>query len=142
MHAETEQAMSRVPTAMQSLLLWGSVLLCHFLWHFLLSRSCSGRCNTAYKHFPHFQQVYTFTSHKSENISGFLLFLFKSLENNINPSFLFWRSQQHSLSLLVPSAAIKRCGVSECDQLLCRGSAVVLETIQHSRTSQGASQGC
>lgn len=110
--------------------------------HFLLSRSCSGRCNTAYKHSPHFQQVYTFTSHKSENISGFLLFLFKSLENNINPSFLFWRSQQHSLSLLVPSAAIKRCGVSECDQLLCRGSAVVLATIQHSRTSRGASQGC
>lgn len=104
--------------------------------HLLLSKSCSGGATqTAHKHLPHFQRVYTFTSHKSENISSFLLFLFKSLENNINPSFLFWRSQQHSLSLLVPSAAIKRCRVSECDQLLCRGSAVVLETIQRSHTS-------
>lgn len=60
-------------------------------------------------------------SHKSENVFGFLLFLFKGLQNNINPSFLFWRSQQHSLSLLLPSAAIKRCRVSECDQLLCKG---------------------
>lgn len=53
----------------------------------------------------------------------------------INPSFLPWRSQQDLLSLLVPSAAIKRCRVSECDQLLHRGPATVLENIQSSETS-------
>lgn len=53
----------------------------------------------------------------------------------INPSFLPWRSQQDFLSLLVPSAAIKRCRVSECDQLLHRGPATVLENIQGSETS-------
>lgn len=53
----------------------------------------------------------------------------------INPSFLLWRSQQDLLNLLVPSAAIKRCRVSECDQLLHRGPATVLENIQSSETS-------
>lgn len=52
----------------------------------------------------------------------------------INPSFLLWRSQQDLLSLLVPSAAIKRCRVSECDQLLHRGPATVSENIQSSQT--------
>lgn len=53
----------------------------------------------------------------------------------INPSFLLWKSQQDLLSLLVPSAAIKRCRVSECDQLLHRGPATVSENIQSSQTS-------
>lgn len=53
----------------------------------------------------------------------------------INPSFLLWRSQQDLLSLLVPSAAIKRCRVSECDQLLHRGPATALENIQSSQSS-------
>lgn len=60
----------------------------------------------------------------------------------INPSFLLWRSQQDLLSLLVPSAAIKRCRVSECDQLLHRGPAIVLENIQSSQTSWEPPLGC
>lgn len=88
-----------------------------------------------HKPFPSFHWVYTLALQKSENIFGFILFLLEVLQNNINPSFLFWRSQQHSLSLRVPSAAIKRCRVSECNQLLCKGSAVVLERNQHSCTS-------
>lgn len=88
--------------------------------------------NTPCINLPSVSSKFRHSLHTSQKT--YLAFYYFYLKT-INPSFLLWRSQQDLLSLLVPSAAIKRCRVSECDQLLHRGPAIVLENIQSSQTS-------
>lgn len=95
--------------------------------------------NTPCINLPSVPSKFRHSLHKRQKT--YLAFYYFYLKT-INPSFLLWRSQQDLLSLLVPSAAIKRCRVSECDQLLHRGPAIVLENIQSSQTSWEPPLGC